>query len=313
MPRSAVRIAARGLPAFQTTLHNEPWSAIMRDLPADFSARLAEGVTTLCWCWRIVPRTGDALGFTDHDRDIVFDGTVFEAASGFTASEIRESVGLAVDNLEVESALSSSRLDEIALAAGDFDDASVEIFRVDWSAPESRVLVRRGSIGEVRRTGSAFSAEVRGLAHYLQQAKGRVFQYSCDAELGDGRCGVAITSAAFRAEAAVTRGVGDRLIEVSGLTAYADGWFTRGLLTFQTGENAGRAAEIKRHRKRSVDAMIEFWQWTGTPIAIGDTFIVTAGCDKQHATCRDRFANAINYRGFPHMPGNDFLATTPTA
>ncbi|SFE47808.1 phage conserved hypothetical protein BR0599 [Methylobacterium sp. 13MFTsu3.1M2] len=32
---------------------------------------------------------------------------------------------------------------------------------------------------------------------------------------------------------------------------------------------------------------------------------LTAGCDKRLATCRDRFANAVNFQGFPHMPGND--------
>ena len=34
---------------------------------------------------------------------------------------------------------------------------------------------------------------------------------------------------------------------------------------------------------------------------------LTAGCDKQFATCRDRFGNADNFRGFPHMPGRDFV------
>lgn len=284
----------------------------MRNLPPTLASALAGGVTTLCWCWRIAPRVGAALGFTDHDRDIVFDGTTFEAASGFTASEIKESVGLSVDNLEVESALSSPRLSETALAAGDFDDAEVEIFRVDWADPESRVLVRRGSIGEVRRTGSAFAAEVRGLAHELQQTKGRVFQYSCDAELGDPRCGIDLSSAIYRAEGSVTTVLGDRVLATGDLADFADGWFTRGLLTFATGDNAGRAVEIKRHQKRSSDATLEVWQSPGAAITSGDTFVVTAGCDKQHATCCAKFSNITNYRGFPHMPGNDFLTSPST-
>jgi len=284
----------------------------MRDLPSALASALASGVTTLCWCWRIAPRAGAALGFTDHDRDIVFGGTAFEAASGFTASEIRESVGLSVDNLEVESALSSPRLSETALAAGDFDDAEVEIFRVDWTDPGNRVLVRRGSIGEVRRTGSAFAAEVRGLAHELQQTKGRVFQYSCDAELGDPRCGIDLADAAYRAEGSVATALGDRVFATSDLVDFADGWFTRGLLTFTTGDNAGRAVEIKRHKRRSPDATLELWQFPGAAIASGDTFVVTAGCDKQHATCLAKFSNIVNYRGFPHMPGNDFLTSPST-
>ncbi|MGE0764900.1 MAG: DUF2163 domain-containing protein [Hyphomicrobiaceae bacterium] len=285
----------------------------MRTLPPVLAASLACGVTTLCWCWRIAPRLGPALGFTDHDCDIVFDGTTFEAASGFTASEIRESVGLSVDNLEVESALASERLSEAALAAGDFDDAAVEIFRVDWTDPACRVLIRRGSIGEVRRTGNAFAAEVRGLAHYLQQTKGRVFQYSCDAELGDQRCGIDLGSASFRAEGAVSGILGDRMFATADLTTFADGWFTRGLLKFLTGDNAGRAIEIKRHQRRAADVTIELWQMPGVAMAPGDTFVLTAGCDKQHATCRAKFSNVINYRGFPHMPGNDFLTTPRSA
>lgn len=285
----------------------------MRDLPPALAASLASGATTLCWCWRITPRIGPPLGFTDHDRDLTFDGTTFEAASGFTATEIRESVGLAVDNLDVESALASDRLSETRLAAGDFDDAAVEIFRVDWIDTTARVLVRRGSIGEVRRSGSAFTAEIRGLAHYLQQPKGRVFQYGCDAELGDARCGIDLASPLYRASATVLEPLGDRLLAASGLGAFADGWFTRGLVTFSAGANAGRAIEVKRHVKRTADALIELWQPPGEPIAAGDAFLVTAGCDKQFATCRARFANATNYRGFPHMPGNDALASPRTA
>lgn len=285
----------------------------MRNLPPALQASLDSGATMLCWCWRIHPRVGAVLGFTDHDRDVVFDGTLFEAASGFTATEIRETVGLSVDNLEVESALISARLSETALAAGDFDDASVEVFRVDWGDPELRVLVRRGSLGEVRRSGSAFAAEVRGLAHYLQQSQGRVFQFACDAELGDARCGVDIAVPAYRATGLVASVRGDRLIATTDLATYESGWFTRGLLTFTTGANAGRASEIKRHAKAGAEATLELWQVPGEAMSPGDGFIVTAGCDKQLATCRAKFANAVNYRGFPHMPGNDFLVSPRTS
>ena len=280
----------------------------MRDLPPALAAALASGATTLCWCWRITPHAAPALGFTDHDRDLVFDGTTFEAASGFTASEIRGSVGLSVDDVEVESALTSERLSEAGLAAGDFDDATVEIFRVDWSEPTSRILVRRGTIGEVRRSGASFVAEVRGLAQGLQQVQGRVFQYGCDAELGDARCGIDLASPLYRAVATVHAVFGDRGLVSEGLGAFDDGWFTRGLLTFTSGANAGRAAEVKLHTRRAANATLELWQSPSAPIAEGDAFVVTAGCDKQLATCRARFANAANYRGFPHMPGNDFIA-----
>jgi phage terminase large subunit-like protein len=91
------------------------------------------------------------------------------------------------------------------------------------------------------------------------------------------------------------------------LADYAAGWFTRGVLSFASGANIGRAMEIKNHAHRAGLTEIELWQSMGEPVAVGDAISVVAGCDKRLETCTARFANAVNYRGFPHMPGNDFL------
>ncbi len=278
----------------------------MKSLPAALQSHLDSGATTLAWCWRVTRRDGVRLGFTDHDRDLVFDGTTFAAATGFTATEIKDAVGLSVDNLEVESALSSDSLNEDDLAAGLFDDAAIEIWRVNWQDTAQRVLMRSGSIGEVRRAGTAFAAEVRGLAHYLQQPKGRLLQYGCDADLGDARCGVDLDDPAFRRTGTVVAASSRRQFTASGLAGFATDWFTRGLLTFTSGANAGRAQEVRRHAAGAT-ATLELWQPMAQPIAPGDTFTVTAGCDKQFDTCRAKFANGVNFRGFPHMPGNDFV------
>lgn len=279
----------------------------MKFLSSELDAHLASGATTLCWCWRLTRGDGQKLGFTDHDRDVAFDGTIFEAAAGFTASEIRDSVGLSVDNLEVTSAISSERLSEADLAAGVYDDARVEIFRVNWQEPDQRVLMRTGSLGEVRRAGGAFAAEVRGLAHYLQQPKGRLFQFMCDADLGDTRCTVNLNASAFRGTGTVTEILGDRGFKASGLESFSDDWFTRGLLTFTSGESSGQAIEVKDHTESGGIVTVELWIMPRAPLAVGQAFAVTAGCDKHFSTCKNKFSNTLNFRGFPHMPGNDFI------
>ncbi len=280
----------------------------MKLLDEDLADHLAGGVTTLCWCWRLTRRDDVSLGFTDHDRDLIFEGTTFEAAAGFTASEIRDAVGLAVDNLEVESALSSNRLDEGDILAGLYDDADVEIFRVNWQAPAQRVLIRSGSLGEVRRNGLSFTAEVRGLSHYLQQPKGRLYQFGCDADLGDARCTVAIDQPEFRAASVVSTLATARTVVAEGLEAYAPDWFTRGLLRFTSGANSAIAFEVKRHSVAGELTSFELWQEPVHAVQVGDAFIVTAGCDKQPGTCGAKFSNIANFRGFPHMPGNDFVS-----
>ena len=281
----------------------------MKTLPEGMQTHLDSGTTTLCWCWRLTRRDGTMFGFTDHDCDVMFDGTTFEAAAGFTASEMKDSVGLNVDNLDVESAISSDRLDEDDLAAGLYDDARVEIFRVNWSSPDQCVLMRAGSLGEVSRSGSAFRAEVRGLAHYLQQPTGRLFQFTCDADLGDARCGVNLEGSAYRGVGEISAVLSPRAFEVSGLEDHADGWCTRGLLRFTSGANAGQSVEIRSHAVRDGIVTIELWQEPARAISAGDAVSVTAGCDKLLETCRTKFGNAVNFRGFPHMPGNDFVTS----
>lgn len=279
----------------------------MKQISTELQAHLDSGTTTLCWCWRVTRRDAVRLGFTDHDRDVTFDGTTFEAAAGFTASEMRDSVGLSVDNLEVSSALSSERLSEADLAAGIYDDARVEIFRVNWNAPEQRVPMRTGSLGEVRRAGLNFTAEVRGLSHYLQQPKGRLYQFTCDADVGDQRCKVLLSNPLYRSEGMVVAAASERRFTVSGLDDFASDWFSRGLLTFTSGAAGGQAVEVRSHGKVGGVVSMELWAAARAPLEAGQTFVVTAGCDKHLATCRAKFANGVNFRGFPHMPGNDFV------
>jgi uncharacterized phage protein (TIGR02218 family) len=283
----------------------------MRQLPDGLQAHLDQGATTLCWCWKLALRTGEVLGFTDHDETISFDGVDYEAQAGFTGSEIKSSLGLAVDNLDVTSALSSGRLTAGALASGDYDDAAVEIWLVNWQAPDQRLLLRKGNVGEVSHGDLGFSAEVRGLAHRLDQPKGRLFQYGCDASLGDARCKIDLGDPAFRGEGAVIAVEDRRRFKAEGLEGFADAWFARGLLTWSTGANAGRAFEVKVHRAAASGVSLELWREATEVIAVADAFLVTAGCDKQFSTCRTKFANGLNFRGFPHMPGNDFVLSYP--
>ena len=279
----------------------------MRTLPASLSAHLAGGATTLCWCWRLIRRDGTRQGFTDHDRSLEFDGTLFEAASGFEASEVRESLGLSVDNLEIEGALSSASLNDADLDAGLYDEAQIDIFRVNWADPETRVLIRSGTLGEVTRKGAAFSAEVRGLSHYLQLPKGRLYQYTCDADVGDARCGVNLDGPSLQANGTIDTVLGERRFTVQGLSGFASGWFSRGLLRFTSGAAQGQSVEVRLHVRVNGEVTLELWQPVRQPHAPGQTFTVTAGCDKHASTCRAKFSNIANFRGFPHMPGNDYL------
>lgn len=278
----------------------------MRTIPPGLAAHLATGATTLCHCWRIVRGDGVVLGFTDHDEDLLFGGTQFRAGS-FEGTEIEQRFGLAATGSELHGALSDDAISENDLVAGKYDAARVELYLVDWSNVENRILQRSGDIGEVRREGAAFAAEIRGLAHQLDQETGRIYAASCDADLGDKRCKIDLDDAAYRGEGEIAIVQGSALFVASGLDAFDDAWFSRGKLIWSSGANDGVAVEVKVHRTDGESVTLALWQMPSQAMQAGDTFVVTAGCDKRFETCRARFANVLNFRGFPHMPGNDFV------
>ncbi len=277
----------------------------MRDVHEGLAAHLVAGVTTLCRCWRLERGDGVVMGFTDHDRDLAFDGVIYGAAAGLEAGEAVSAAGFSAGGLEVAGALASDRMTEADLAAGVYDHAEVRVFLVNWSAPAERHLLRVGHVGEVVREDGAFRAELRGLATLLDQPQGRAFRHGCDADVGDARCGVDLTALAYRGTGVVTGVSGRRRFAAGGLSAFASGWFDRGRLTWTGGANAGRSVEVGAHRVAGDVVEIELWLSAAFAVAEGDAFAVTAGCDKLFATCRGKFSNAANFRGFPHMPGND--------
>ncbi len=89
----------------------------------------------------------------------------------------------------------------------------------------------------------------------------------------------------------------------------ADDFWTFGLLTFTSGNNIGIALEIKDY----VLSTGAFELYTAMPfiVQVGDTYEVTAGCDKKVATCIAKFNNVNNFRGEPFVPGQDYMFRYP--
>ncbi|MEO0618826.1 MAG: DUF2163 domain-containing protein [Pseudomonadota bacterium] len=287
----------------------------MTAVSPELRAHLETGATTLCWCWHVSRRDQVVLGFTDHDRDLAFDGTSYEAASGFSARDARQAVGLNVDNTDVEGALQSGRISEQDLADGVYDGATVSLYRVNWSDPSQRVLLRVGTIGEVTRTEHGFRAEVRGLSAQLGQTQGRLYQRQCDAALGDDHCGVDLTGAGLqRVGAVVSSDTSTRFtVSFDGADNIPNNWFSFGLIDWSSGAQSGRRVQVRGHTFAAGIHTLDLWEPMRGLVEAGDMFVATTGCDKSITTCRDKFANALNFRGFPHLPSAAYVTFYPSA
>ena len=281
----------------------------MRVVAPDLKARLATGATTLCRCWKIARRDGLTLGFTDHDLDLTFEDTQFRAGTGLDSSALQSGTGLSVDNAQAVGALSDAAVTDEDIRAGRLDRASVWQWLVDWTDPESRILMFRGEVGEIRRKDHAFEVELRGMEEALSVPVGRSILRTCDRALGDARCGVDLNRPEFRHEVPVLSSVAASITIAAG--ARPEGWFRGGYLRWQSGLNAGLTAPVKSDRVVGATRQVELWTEPPFAVSAGDELLLVAGCDKTVATCRAKFANFINFRGFPHLPGEDWVTAYP--
>lgn len=99
----------------------------------------------------------------------------------------------------------------------------------------------------------------------------------------------------------------DRAFTASGLGAFRSGWFTFGTLDWTSGANVGWRTEVLGHDVTDGVAVLTLLEPPVRAITEGDAFTIRAGCDKRMETCGGKFANTANFRGFPHIPGQDTI------
>lgn len=273
---------------------------------------MSSAATTRARLWSVTRRDGRVFGFTDHDRDLELNGTVFRAGTGLSAGALERSTGLSVDNASAAGALSDAGVTETDIAAGRFDGAEVTVWDADWYNLSDRRVTFRGTFGEVTRGGGAFQVELRGLSEALNRPRGRVFQTLCPAVLGDAACGVDLDAPGLSAEMPVGE-AGDAFLTFTGLSGFAPGWFERGRVVVLDGSAAGMTQAIRRDVREGGKRRIELWAALALTPAPGDRVRVEAGCDKRFTTCRAKFGNGLRFRGFPDIPGEDWLKSYPVS
>lgn len=277
-----------------------------------FKEHVQSGATTLCRCWGIFRKDDVFQGFTDHDCDIVFDGLTFAATSGMTPHAIESSTGLSVDNSLAIGVLSNGAINETDLKLGRYDGAGVKIWRVNWADFAARKLDFSGEIGEIRLVGNRFEAELRGQAERLNIPTGRLFQKQCDASLGDGTCGVDLADENFSVEVTIDDVLGRSGFAFDELLNFEPGWFERGVIEFLDGVATGVTRGIKVDTFETGNRrLVRVWDDLPVDIAAGTLVRLVAGCDKRWKTCAAKFDNILNFRGFPDIPGEDWLTKVP--
>lgn len=249
--------------------------------------------------WRVFRRDGVTLGFTTHDRDLMFSGIRHRSAPGMVPAAIRMTSEISDDSAEVEGALSHGSISEEDLAAGLFDEAGVAIGAVDWETLEHEVFYS-GRIGPIEDDGRGFSAQLRSAKHILDHDLVPRTSPTCRAIFCGPGCGLSAARFTSSHKMVSIDEAGNR-IELDG-AAGPDA--IDGQLRLLGGPQTGIVFGV-------LDAD-GAWLTLDRPLAAGTApgvaLELRQGCDHTLATCSARFDNAPNFRGEPYLPGNDLLA-----
>jgi uncharacterized phage protein (TIGR02218 family) len=279
----------------------------MKTISPALQAHLDGELTTLAELVKITRADGVVKALTTHDADLMVDGLTYKADGAFTPKTLDNAATLKENNFEIEGILDSLEISEADIKSGLYDHARIDVTIVNWAdVTQGTVQMRRGWLGEVTLSGGKYIAELRGLHDLLQRRVGDAYTPECRYDLGDGRCRV---NAASLATTGFVTGITDNATFTDYMRSAPEDYFNYGKLVWISGPNQGLEMEV-RHWD-ALNQVFSLWLPMPNPIGINNAYTVYPGCDKRFSTCQAKFSNAINFGGFPHLPGVDKILQYP--
>lgn len=285
----------------------------MKVLPLGWRDAIQAGVTHFAHAWRLTRQDGLVLCATNHDQDLTVGGQLFRASQALLESPADQTMSLSPGHAALSGALDLAGVREADIALGLWDQARVEAYLVDWLNPEHALPLWTGYVQAITQQDAHFEFQIQTLDPALNRTIGRLYSRSCDADLGDARCGVNLALPAYGVDGHVLAVSSDRALRLA-ISAPVDVLaLTGGAVQVTTGPATG--LHIGVGVAAQVAGGLDVQLLTPMPLApdLGDGVHLQIGCDKQFATCRDRFANSLNFRGMPTLPGDEAALAGPSA
>jgi uncharacterized phage protein (TIGR02218 family) len=269
---------------------------MIKPVSAEFADQLKKSVLTLRRLWRLTPMGRDTLFYTDHDRDLEYDGETYVSEKTFVASAISNQLGTGQANFEITTLLTAD-ITKADVEAGIYSGGRVEVDAIFYDHIDFGVMpMFTGAITGVSvpyKFQAIFSCN--GFAGTGQHNLTEMYSPTCRAEFCDSRCSLDIAD--FSDAGVVTAVAGIHTFNASGIGADLN-QYALGYVTWVTGANAGRRNEVQSSGGTQVRLLIK----PAFQIEVGDTFSIAQGCDKTIVTCEERYNNKINFRASPTCP-----------
>jgi uncharacterized phage protein (TIGR02218 family) len=140
-------------------------------------------------------------------------------------------------------------------------------------------------------------AQCQSFIFLLNQQMPRVLiQPPCHWELYGPGC--TVSRSAYTVANRVGAGSTQASVTAANAITQVSGYFTEGVLLFTSGNNVNLSTLVKVHAGQ----VLQLSPSLLFPVAAGDTFEISAGCDHLMSTCQTKFNNVINFGGAPFIP-----------
>jgi uncharacterized phage protein (TIGR02218 family) len=284
----------------------------------------AGGPLCIANCYSIVPKGSiQAIRITDADVSVRFTGpgqpTFSKDGPLIKRDKISHVLGLESSTISLtlmadDTILTSAGVPYIkAIGDGFLDGASITVFKVfadDWSVmpllwnasqPKGWVTMFSGVVRDTKISTNEAKITVVSLSYKFETALPlNAFSPSCSNTLYDTKCGLFQGSHQM---SALTGGPGDTNFKFTVYGITAD--YALGTVEFVEGPNLGVKRTIIEVDVPSETVTVS------QPFPVqpsGEEVRVIKGCDRKLSTCTTRFANQLNFRGFPYVPNPESIA-----
>ena len=230
--------------------------------------------------------------YTSYERDIIFQGNTYKAVA-LKRGEFTKQNKLSATRVSLDLGLT----DPISRYVANFPPQLTTMTITKIFVPDDSLTMQ---LFKGRLIGVNFSTPGKASADFEAQVKlfrskipKMVHQASCNNQLYDKFC--KLSKVDFRAVGVVT--VSGNVLTSAAFGAFADDFFYMGHVETDFGD----LRLITKHKGNDITLHSPF----DTRVITGTTVEAFAGCDLSKETCRTKFDNFANFRGFPFIPSNN--------
>ena len=276
----------------------------MKFITEDLKNIIQDDTINLVRCWKIKTKNNELLAFSTADIDFEYDNILFHSISGNDIKEQTSNIDVEKDELILSLYVNNNIIKEKDILSGKYDNAEVEVFIVDLlHLDKQKITLINGNIDSITLKNQQFIANVSGLKNQLNKIIGDVYSPICRARFCDNKCKLSKINYTYSAEISTIYDNRTFFTNNKDILSKNNGYFDNGIITFKSGLNKNNSIGIRQFTSGNFTLILD----TPYKMEIGDKFEVIAGCDKQFNTCINKFNNAINFRGEPHLPGIELL------